>query len=47
MRTIGRLADNQRIAEWMQANYANVFDDSYLETSCKIALQRLEPIRKP
>jgi putative SOS response-associated peptidase YedK len=40
----GRLADKQRIAEWMQTHDTNVFDDSYLAPSYNVAPQSFQPV---
>lgn len=40
----GRRADKQRIAEWMQAQDTNVFDDSYFAPSYNIAPQSWQPV---
>ena len=40
----GRLADKQRIAEWMQTHNTGVFDDSYLAPSYNVAPQTMQPI---
>jgi putative SOS response-associated peptidase YedK len=40
----GRRADKQRIAEWMQAHCAGVFDDSYLGPSYNVAPQSFQPV---
>ncbi len=40
----GRLADKQRIAEWMQTHNTDVFDDSYLAPSYNVAPQSLQPV---
>jgi putative SOS response-associated peptidase YedK len=40
----GRLADKQRIAEWMQTHNTSVFDDSYLAPSYNVAPQTMQPV---
>ena len=39
-----RMADKQRIAEWMRVHNANVFDDTYLAPSYNIAPQTFQPV---
>ena len=40
----GRRADKQRIAEWMQAHKASVFDETYLAHSYNVAPTDFQPI---
>jgi putative SOS response-associated peptidase YedK len=40
----GRRADKQRIAGWIQAHDAGVFDDSFFAPTCNVAPQSFQPI---